>query len=52
MTKHLSENDIDSLIEFASKVPDEVLDGANEYLKPYGRILDNRIRKFRLDKIS
>jgi Fe-S-cluster containining protein len=52
LIEHLTEEDIDVLVELSSRVPKELLDGAFVYLQPYAAILSERMSKFQLDKIS
>ncbi|RDE15101.1 MAG: hypothetical protein C4K48_04745 [Candidatus Thorarchaeota archaeon] len=52
LTQHLSKEDIDYLIEVSSRLPEELIEEAAVYFQPYARILDERIRVFRLDRIN
>lgn len=52
LTEQLSEEHLWELAKLASKCPDELLEGANLYLEPYGEILEERLRRFKMDIIE
>ncbi|MHA1935097.1 MAG: YkgJ family cysteine cluster protein [Candidatus Thorarchaeota archaeon] len=52
LTEHLSEDEIQTCIEQASRCPDELFIGSNIYLEPHRAIIGERISKFRMDAID
>ncbi|MGY5875040.1 MAG: YkgJ family cysteine cluster protein [Candidatus Thorarchaeota archaeon] len=52
LTSHLSEEELADCKKLASWCSDEMFAGANVYLEPYSRILEERMSKFRMDPID
>ena len=49
---HLSADEIEKGKKILKAVPTEIIKGSSKYLKPYEKILSERIGKFRLEKIE
>ncbi|MFW9872594.1 MAG: YkgJ family cysteine cluster protein [Candidatus Thorarchaeota archaeon] len=52
LTSHLSEKEKEECIALATQIPDETLDRINDYLDPYGEIIEKRMNKFEMTPID
>ncbi len=52
LTEHLSKEEIEECISIARTCPTELMQGANLYLEPHSKIIDDRINEFEMEEIQ
>ena len=52
LTQRLSEDDLAQCIEAALQVPEELFSTAQKFMAPFGSGIDERMRKFRMERIE